>query len=338
MDQHNQKITREGNSDDATEGQRQEFLSMFHKSDTEFDLKNQLLEDLKQTKPSTKPKPFFDELFEKIWLKRKIELPETRNKNQFAYYLAQLAAILLIGLFIGYYSNSRTKTSTPLYYTSLAPKGSVSEMYLPDGTHIYLNSGSEIKYTIDGSERMREIFLNGEAWFQVAKNKDKPFLVHTSAYDVQVIGTIFNLKAYSNENEVVTTLEEGMVYVKSSGNIKLAEKIVLKPGEQLIFNKDLKNINITEVNTKWFTSWKDNKLVFVNMSFKDLQVLLERKYGVEIDVVDQNILNYHYDGIIKDETILEVLDILKQTLPIQYQIVGQKIVIQRKAEAERRNL
>ena len=337
MDQHNQKIIREGNSEDATEGQRQEFLSMFHQSDNEFDLKNHLLDDLIQTKPSTKPKPFFDELFEKIWLKRKIVLPETRNKNQFAYRLSQLAAILVIGLFIGYYLNPRTKTSTTLYYTSLAPKGSVSEMYLPDGTHIYLNSGSEIKYTIDGSERMREIFLNGEAWFQVAKNKDKPFLVHTSAYDVQVIGTIFNLKAYSNENEVVTTLEEGMVNVKSSGNFQLAEEIVLKPGEQLIFNKDLKNINITEVNTKWFTSWKDNKLVFVNMSFKDLQVLLERKYGVEIDVVDQNILNYHYDGIIKDETILEVLDILKQTLPIQYQIVGQKIVIQRKAEAERRN-
>jgi len=118
MEQRNQNIIREGISEDATEGQRQEFLSMFHQADIEFDLKNQLLADLKQTRPSTKPKPFFDELFEKIWLRRRMELPETRYKNQLAYRLAQLAAILVMGLFIGYYFISITKSSTPLYYTS----------------------------------------------------------------------------------------------------------------------------------------------------------------------------------------------------------------------------
>lgn len=129
---------------------------------------------------------------------------------------------------------------------------------------------------------------------------------------------------------MTTTLEEGRIAVKSSENLKLADEIVLKPGEQLTYNKELNKIQIHEANTKWYSSWKNNKLVFVNMSLKDLTILLERKYGIEIEIADQSILGYHYDGTIKDETILEVLELLKHTLPIQYQIVDQKIVIQKK--------
>lgn len=330
MHQSIRDIIREGKSENATEKQRQQYLSLFHKADTEFELKNQLLEELSQTEASIKDKQFFDEIFERFWHKRRIEIQSRFPENQFLIRFAQWAAILIIGLFLGYYLNSVYKISTPVYYTSVAPKGSVSEMYLPDGSHIFLNSGSEIKYSVDGTNGMREIFLSGEAWFQVAKMKEKPFLVHTSFYDIQVTGTSFDIKAYPDENEVTTTLEEGIVHVKSSANIKLAKEIVLKPGEQLIFNKESKDIHIHQVNTKWYSSWKDNKIVFINMSLKDLKILLERKYGVEIKIVDQSILDYHYDGTIKDESIIEVLELLKYTLPIQYQIVDQKIIINKR--------
>ena len=303
---------------------------MFHQSELEYELKSELLENLIQTENSGSKKEFFDNVFEKFWNQRKTEGKEISRTRFYLQRISQLAAILIVGLFFGYYLNSVYKVSAPVYYTSLAPNGSVSEMYLPDGTHIFLNSGSEIKYTVDGANGMREIFLTGEAWFQVAKMKEKPFLVHTSFYDVQVTGTSFNVKAYPDDNEVATTLEEGSVHVKSSEKLKLAKESILKPGEQLVFNKDSKNVRIHEVNTKWFTSWKDNKIVFINMSLNDLKILLERKYGVEIEIVDQSILNYHYDGTIKDESIIEVLDILKHTLPIQYQIVDQKIVIRKK--------
>jgi len=337
MDQRIPNIINKGKPSDGTESQKnKEFLSLFHQSDIEFELKNQLLEDLNQTEANTTNKQYFDALFEKIWQKRRIELKDTKSKTHLFLRFAQLAAILAVGLFIGYFLNSEKKAAAPVYYTSLAPKGSISEMYLPDGTHIYLNSGSEIKYTIDGLEGRREIFLTGEAWFQVAKMKEKPFMVHTPFYDVQVTGTTFNVKAYASDKEVITTLEEGSVHVQSSKNLKLASETVLKPGEQLVYNKELKNVQIQEVNTKWFTSWKDNKLVFINMSFKDLRTLLERKYGVEIEIADQSIIDYHYDGTIKNETIIEVLEILKQTLPIQYHIDGQKIIIQKK-EGGRRN-
>jgi len=323
-------IIEKGKSDTSSHKQQQEFLSLFHRPEMEFEFKKHLLDDLNEIEPSSKDKLFFEELFEKFWRKRKIEPTTQVQKKHFLIRFTQWAAILVVGLMLGYYFNSLQKISSPVYYTSVAPKGSVSEMILPDGSHIFLNSGSEIKYSVDGTDGMREIFLNGEAWFQVAKMERKPFLVHTSFYDVQVTGTSFNVKAYPEDKEVITTLEEGAVIVKSSGNIKLAEEAQLKPSEQLVYNKELKKISIAEVNTKWYTSWKDNKLVFVNMSLKDLKTLLERKYGVNIEFSDQSILNYHYDGTLKNETILEVLEILENTLPIQYQIVGQKIVIQKK--------
>jgi ferric-dicitrate binding protein FerR (iron transport regulator) len=170
--------------------------------------------------------------------------------------------------------------------------------------------------------------------FEVAKIKDRPFKVHTLSYDVEVTGTTFDVKAYPGDNEVVTTLVEGSVEVISGENLKLAGKTILKQGEQLIYNKESNIMNVSLVNTKMYTSWKDNKLVFINMKLKDLKTLLERKYGVDIKIVDQSILEYHYDGTIKNETILEVLEILKLSLPIEYKIEGQNIVIQKK----RRNI
>jgi ferric-dicitrate binding protein FerR (iron transport regulator) len=325
-----QNIVKEGKMDNSSEKQKQEFLSLFHQPEIEIEFKNQLLDDLIEAKLSSKDKLFFDDLFEKFWRKRKIELTPKVQRNSLVIRFGQWAAILVIGLVIGYYFNSLQKVSSPVYYTSVAPKGSVSQMILPDGSHIFLNSGSEIKFTVDGIDGMREIYLTGEAWFQVAKMKEKPFLVHTSFYDVQVTGTSFNVKAYPEDKEVTTTLEEGTVFVKSSESLRLAKEAELKPGEQLVYSKESKKISIAEVNTKWYTSWKDNKLVFVNMSLKDLKTLLERKYGVEIELSDQSILNYHYDGTLKNETILEVLEILENTLPIHYQIVGQRIVISKK--------
>lgn len=327
MDKILQNIIREGISNGATQEQKQEYLSLFHQSELEFELKKQLFENLNQAEDQDINAYFYDALFEKIWEKRRIEIQQPDLKDSIWFRLLQIAALLAVGLFIGYFINSSLTSSAPVYYTSLAPKGSVSEMYLPDGSHIFLNAGSEIKYSVEGANGMREVFLTGEAWFQVAKMKRKPFLVHTPFYDVQVTGTSFDVKAYNSDKEVITTLEEGSVHVKSFENPKLKEEKVLKPGEQLIYNKELKNIQINEVNPKWYTSWKENKLMFVNMSLKDLRILLERKYGVDIEISDKSILNYHYDGTIKNESILEVLEILRETLPIQYKIVGQKIVI-----------
>ncbi|KAF0235475.1 MAG: Fe2+-dicitrate sensor membrane [Prolixibacteraceae bacterium] len=243
--------------------------------------------------------------------------------------VSKIAAILIIGLLLGL-SVHYFKKAEPVYFTSIAPKGSVSQMVLPDNSIVYLNAGSQLKYTVEGLKGKREVFLDGEAWFDVTKNEKKPFVVHTPFYDVNVLGTQFNVKAYSNDDEISTTLEEGIVLITSSESLKLAETTVLQPGEQLVYNAQKKTINVKNVETRMFTAWKDNKLIFINMNLNELFVLLERKYGVDIQVTNNLILNYHYDGTIKNETILEVLDLLKETLPIKYKIEGQTILITKK--------
>ena len=244
----------------------------------------------------------------------------------------KLAAAIIVGFLIGIlvdrFGNS---TPEPVYYVAHAPKGSVSEIILPDGSAIFLNADSKVKYSIDGKDGIREVFLEGEAWFDVEKNNEKHFLVHTSFYDVNVTGTKFNIKAYGTDNELATTLEEGQIIIQSTDNFKLAENVIVNPGEQASLNKESKELTIKNVNTKWVTSWKDNKLIFVNMSLKELVVLLERKYGVDIEVKNKEILNLHFDGTIKNESIIEFLNIIQKTLPIDYKIVGQKIEITNKS-------
>lgn len=263
----------------------------------------------------------------------KIHLDEganrTKSKKNFIIYFSKFAAVLIIGLFLGYMLNL-LKIDAPVYYTSIAPKGSVSQVLLPDQTMVYLNAGSEIKYSANGIDGRREVFLEGEAWFQVVRNEKKPFVVHTPFYDVNVLGTKFNVKAYKTDEEIVTTLEEGSVQISSSKNIIDPSNNILKPGEQLAYNQFTNVFEIREVNTRIYTSWKYNQLIFVNMSLKELIILMERKYGVDIEVSDNAILDFHYDGAIKDETILEMLDLIKETLPVQYKIEGQTILIIKK--------
>lgn len=325
MEKKINEILNKGKGETSFESDRQEMLALFHNPQKEYAVKKQLLNELHSVEADDSIVPNYKRMFSNIW--RKIEkhnsTTKTRNLNSFI----KVAAAVVIGLFIGIYVTSIKNTSEPVYYAAYSPRGSVSEMVLPDGSIIFLNSASRIKYSIDGEKGVREVFLNGEAWFEVEKNKKKPFVVHTPFYDVNVTGTQFNVKAYESDNIVTTTLEEGEVIINSTENFRLAESVTLKPGEQIVLNKESRELTIKTVNTKWFTSWKDNKLIFVNMNLKELIVLLERKYGVDIDVKNKAILDLHFDGTLKNETIIEILDIIKKTLPVNYKIVGQKIEI-----------
>lgn len=260
------------------------------------------------------------------------EKENNKRKSRFLRLIgtiSKIAAILIVGLILGL-SVQHLQKSEPFYYTSIAPKGSISQMILPDNTMVYLNSGSEIKYVVTNTSGKREVYLNGEAWFDVTKNEKNPFVVNTPFYSVKVLGTRFNVKAYKTDETIATTLEEGSIEILSTESSKLNGNRLLKPGQQFIYNQSTGTVRTKNVSTRLFTSWKENKLIFINMNLKQLFVLLERKYGVDIEVADNIILDYHYDGTIKNETILEVLDLLKETLPISYRIIGQKVIIQKK--------
>uniref|UniRef100_UPI0032173BB4 FecR family protein n=1 Tax=uncultured Draconibacterium sp. TaxID=1573823 RepID=UPI0032173BB4 len=327
------KILDRGKAENCSKEEEQLMLSLFHQPEKEFEVKEELFEEL-ITNPSVEENTVsdFKVLFNKLWARieknKKRQNNNLRHLNNFLKLTAAVVVGLVAGLFITYWENAPAE---PVYYSAHAPKGSVSEMILPDGSVIFLNADSRVRYSVDGRNGTREVFLEGEAWFDVEKDTKKPFLVHTSFYDVRVTGTQFNIKAYESDNTLSTTLEEGQIIIQPTENFKLAENIIINPGEQVVLNKTSNKITLKKVNPKWFTSWKDNKLIFINMNLKDLIVLLERKYGVEIEVKNKEILDLHFDGTIKNESIIEFLEIVQNTLPIHYHIIGQKIEITHKS-------
>ncbi len=240
--------------------------------------------------------------------------------------ISKVAAVLAIGIILGLMPgiNGRNKE---LLNTFIAPNGSVAQMVLPDSTLVFLNSGTELRYDQAATGRKREVFLNGEAWFSVTENRNRPFVVHTPYYDLRVTGTEFNVKAYKGDRTIVTTLEEGEVCIPSTDRFKIGSDRNLLPGQQLVYDRESNTVATGTVKPGYYSSWKDNKLIFINMSVKELVILLERKYGVDISVMNPSILNYHYDGTIKNEGILEIMELLRKTLPIAYQVNGQTIQV-----------
>jgi ferric-dicitrate binding protein FerR (iron transport regulator) len=328
-----EEILQKAVETELSEKEREEMLSLFHKAELEYRLKGKLMEILEMT-DDTATEDFDLNHFSERIMARIQEPVKTRPVRTIRIKpWLKVAAALVLGLVAGKLWFVQKEEPETIQFTSVSPKGSVSQSILPDSTFLYLNSGSTLRYHFNKKEKKREIFLEGEAWFQVHKSAGQQFVVHTNSYDVTVTGTEFNVKAYNEDREAAITLEKGSVTV-SSGKIRLQEPVMLHPGEQLSFNRESREIVVKKVITQWYTSWKDNKLIFVNMNLSELMVLLERKYGVDIRIDDQRILNYHYDGTLKNETILEVLNLLRETLPIQYVIKNQTIEI-RKREADK---
>jgi len=305
-----------------------EFNQLFHQPELEFELKNALLHDLEKTQISSTDRGYFDQLFEKFWSRRSIRQHEITSLNRWIK-IAGVAAILVVGLIGGFLLNNQTKTVDTQYFTSLSPKGSISEVILPDNTHIFLNSDSEVKYTTNARGETREVILSGEAWFNVTKDIHHPFVVHTPAYDVKVTGTSFNVKAYPDDHTITTTLEEGCIHIYQTDKSGSQQETIMNPGEQYTFDKTSNTATITQVNTELFSAWRYNKLIFINMELDELAKLLERRFGVSIAIQDSGIKNYHFDGTLKDETLLDILNIIQQTLPIEYHINDQQVIIKK---------
>ncbi|MGV8138289.1 MAG: FecR family protein [Mangrovibacterium sp.] len=319
-------------SDVLTINERKKVLSLFHHPDQEYPLKDAIYRQLENFPDSRIISPEVNNEFEQLWTR--IEAERTKQAAPLVKWNAVIywsAAALVLGLVFGaLIPGLFLHQHEEAFYTAIAPKGSVSETILPDSTRVFLNAGSSIRYRASEGIRTREVVLNGEAWFDVKHSLKIPFIVHTGFYDIRVTGTKFNVKAYKEDDEVITTLENGKIQAESANRFRMEKEIVLVPGEQLIYKKHDRSLKVNRVNPPIFSSWKDNKLIFINMSLRELIILLERKYGVDILVTDQDILNYHYDGTLKNETIIEVLNFLQETLPVYYEINDQTIKIKKK--------
>jgi transmembrane sensor len=229
--------------------------------------------------------------------------------------------------------------------------GSKTSLTLPDGTLVKLNAGSSITY--NGKEygnTIREVNLTGEAFFDVVKNPEKPFIIHTNKINIRVLGTAFNVKSYPGEKNSETSLIRGSLEVTVKD--RPAEKYILKPNEKLVVaNEEILKVPVTvkKEEKKWVvqepivalkhltyqtkdstvieTSWVENKLIFQDQNFKDLASQMERWYAVTISFKDAEQEEMRFTGVFQNETIQQALEALKLTNRFNYIISGTRITI-----------
>lgn len=225
----------------------------------------------------------------------------------------RVAAILVLGLLfssVWFYMESRSASeSVPLQTVSI-PYGAKTQLVMPDGSTVWLNSGSTLSYSGDFSKK-RQVVLKGEAFFEVKKS-NIPFDVNTSYGKIRVLGTAFNVLAYP-ETGFVTTLVRGSVKIDSG---RSNQSQILEPGEQA----ELIGANLvkSKVETELFTSWKDGKMIFRREPFPSLMKRLERWFNVKIVYLPEDFKDLWYSGTIENETITEVMDMVSAAAPVQF--------------------
>ena len=215
--------------------------------------------------------------------------------------------------------NDTMKTET-VYNTVTVPRGGEYKLVLADGTIVWLNSDSHIRYPVTFSGDTRQVELEGEAYFEVTKDMEKPFIVRMNAYNVRVIGTQFNVRNYSNEN-LATTLIEGGVQIERKGMVDR-----LQPGQQAILENN--EIRIRTVNVDEQVAWRHGAFGFTQCRLENIMEELARWYDVDIIIETPELKEKVFYGVIrKYENISTILDMLKKTQNIDYLIEGKKIVI-----------
>ncbi|WP_299214391.1 FecR family protein [uncultured Aquimarina sp.] len=207
------------------------------------------------------------------------------------------------------------------------PKGKIFQLSLSDGTKVWLNAASTLKFPqhFGSSEKNRIVHLEGEAFFDVTTNEKQPFIVKTGEIDVQVLGTQFNVSSYTEDATIKTTLVEGSVAVNNPNNS--TNMLKLSPTYQAVYTKDQKRLNKKKVNTTLYTSWMYRKMMIQNESFAAVIKRLERAYDVEIVSSNQKLNNTRFTGEFDIENVRQILNVFSETIDFTYEMNQNKILI-----------
>jgi transmembrane sensor len=237
----------------------------------------------------------------------------------FMQSLIRIAAILIFALSISvsgyYFFTDLGGRDTMMTYETIVPLGSQTKIVLPDGTIAWLNSGSILKYSNNYGSEDRTVYLNGEGYFDVQKNPKKPFFVYANDIRVKVLGTVFNVRSYSDEATVKVDLLEGKVDV-SVVDKETNETLSLLPNQLMVYNKQNKSMQFYNADASRAATWTTGKLCFVDASLEDISKDLERKYDVQINIKAKNIKDELFSGSLDlnqtIDNVLEYLDVDKK--------------------------
>ncbi|MBE0653738.1 MAG: FecR family protein [Bacteroidales bacterium] len=324
--------------------------------------------DIWQASSLLKKKEKYDRNFAWNDLKKKLKKKneERINKRRRAIAYFSIAAGIALLIAFGTYK-IMIKADLPdivAYQEMNVPYGSRSEITLPDGTQVWLNAGSKIRYSSSYNITNREVWMEGECYFKVFPGNIHQFSVVAPGIRIIAHGTEFNIKAYPDEKFIEATLVEGLVEIHTSQKGKTKkQEIILSSNQTAYFSKtaasknsdgavnqgqrkkeeelissanvDLKKI-MNNPSPELQTSWKDGKLIVQKEKLSTLARKLERRYNVRIEFADSNSQNYIFSGILVNETLEQVLNIIKLTSPIQYTVEGSTITLREDAELRKR--
>ena len=224
--------------------------------------------------------------------------------------------------------NQKEKTTveiTKLAYNQLrVPLGGTYTLTLADRTQVWLNAGSSLKYPVEFTEDTRQVYLSGEAFFDVTKT-GKTFIVNAEDAAIRVLGTQFNVTAYADETKLTTTLVEGKVQIEGDS---ISKPEILTPDMQAVITKHANHVETRKVNTGEFTSWKDGKLEFRNQDLEQVMKRLSRWYNFEYEFENQQAKAFHFSARINNtEQISTILEMLELTTQVKFEIKGNRIII-----------
>ena len=225
---------------------------------------------------------------------------------------------------VGLVYQVKDSSKTPLEYHQLSvPRAGEYIMTLSDGTKVWLNSETEMKYPVVFDRGKREVFITGEAFFEVVKDSARPFIVHTPHTHTTVLGTSFNVMAYAGEERTEITLVTGCVNVETG---KSACRIT--PGYQVLVDNTSLNIENRQVNTAFFTSWKEGVFDFDRMTLDQLCVQLSRWYDVDFFFANQSAAEKRFTGAIKkNNTLRFMLDFVEKTSNVRFEVNGKTVSV-----------
>jgi len=213
----------------------------------------------------------------------------------------------------------------------VTPIGGEYQLTLSDGTKVWMNSKSEIRYPVRFSGNTRKVKISGEVYFEVTKDAERPFLVDVNDIEIKVLGTQFNIMAYPEERNIQTTLVEGAVRIMAhglSGKIRSAD---LSPGSQAEYDRFSKSVEIKEVDIERFIAWKNGKFVFEKESLNDIMRKLERWYNIKVFFQSNDLKNKRFSARIdRYGNINDILNKIEQTTNICFEIKNNVVQIKKK--------
>ncbi|MEI7421568.1 MAG: FecR domain-containing protein [Prolixibacteraceae bacterium] len=251
---------------------------------------------------------------------------QQRLSRRILWLVGSAAAVLLpLMLMLGWYIGQTNLPGKVLTWNTVtAPKKHIAIVNMADGSEVWLNAGSTLSYPSDNQGDKREVKLSGEGYFKVAKDSKRPFYVITSRATVRVLGTVFNMKAYPAEVNIVTTLEEGSIELTAGlpGSIPS----ILHPGEQAIFDTQSNKLHISKVDPSLYSSWKGEKYLFRDADLRTILTELERLYDIKIHINNPKLENRRFRGMFSyDEDLLDAFETLKHSVKMSYTIKGREV-------------